>query len=94
MGRTNPTYRDTLRALEQQWGDYRRALRRRDQARFDRLFEHARRGADAASYLNHEDPMRVALVSIALGQQAEIEALEARVDALEERGAECGGGEQ
>jgi len=41
MGRTNPTYRDALRAIEERWAEFRRALRRRDQPRFDRLFEYA-----------------------------------------------------
>jgi len=31
MGRTNPTYRDALRAIEERWAEFRRALRRRDQ---------------------------------------------------------------
>jgi hypothetical protein len=30
MGRTNPTYRDALWAIEERWADFRRALRRRD----------------------------------------------------------------
>jgi hypothetical protein len=33
MGRTNPTYRDALRAIEERWAEFRRALRRRDQPR-------------------------------------------------------------
>jgi len=83
MGRTNPTFRDTLDALEDRWGDYRRALRRSDQPQFDQLFTHARAHADAAGLLNHQDPMAPVLVSIALEQQRAIEALQSRVDALE-----------
>ena len=48
MGRMNPTYRDALRAIEERWADFRRALRRRDQPRFGRLFEYAREHADAS----------------------------------------------
>ena len=48
MGRTNPTYQDALRAIEERWMEFRRALRRRDQPRFDRLFEYAREHADRA----------------------------------------------
>ncbi|QLH79670.1 hypothetical protein HZS55_21275 [Halosimplex rubrum] len=83
MGRTNPTFRDTLTALERRWDDYRRALRRRDQPHFDRLFTHAREHADASGLLNHQNPMDPVLVSIALEQQRAIERLQSRVDTLE-----------
>jgi hypothetical protein len=80
MGRTNPTYRDTLRSLEDSWSDYRRALRRPDQDRFDRLFEQAHQYADAAGYLNYQDPMIVALVSMVLAHETRIEDLEAELE--------------
>jgi hypothetical protein len=83
MGRTNATYRDLLRALENRWQDYRRGLRRDDQAHFDRLFTHARNHADASGLQNHENPIVPVLVSIALAQEKRLVALEARLDELE-----------
>lgn len=83
MGRTNPTFRNALRGLENCWAAYRRGLRRPDQPHFDRLFEHARTHADASGYLNHPEPMYPLLVSIALEQEVRIAELEARLDALE-----------
>ena len=83
MGRTNPTYRDTLRAIEDRWSPYRRTLRRRDQPRFDQLFVYARNHADAAGMLNHEDRFAPLLVSIAIEQERRIDELEARVAELE-----------
>jgi hypothetical protein len=83
VGRTNPTYRDALRAVRERWGAFRRALRRRDQPRFDRLFEYAREHADASGLLNHGNPLLPALLSIDLEQEARLDALEARLDALE-----------
>ena len=83
MGRTTPTYRDLLRGIEQRWGDYRRALRRRDQPRFDRLFTYAREHADAASVLNHETPLFPALLAIALEQERRLDDLDERLDAVE-----------
>lgn len=80
MGRTNPTYRDLLRGIEDRWQPYRRALRRRDQPHFDRLFEHARTHADAAGYLNHENPLVPMLVSIVLEQEKRLSRLEAHTD--------------
>jgi hypothetical protein len=57
MGRTNPTYRDALRAISERWEEFRRALRNRDQPRFDQLFAYARKHADASGLLNHENPL-------------------------------------
>lgn len=87
MGRTNPTYRDTLRGLEDRWQPYRRALRRRDQPHFDRLFEQARAHADAAGHLNHSEPLFPLLVSVVIEQ-------ERRLRELEERASEEGDGVQ
>jgi len=85
MGRTNPTYRDALRAIEERWTEFRRALRRRDQPRFDRLFEYAREHADASGLLNHQNPLLPALFSIDLEQEARLEDHKERLEALEHR---------
>jgi hypothetical protein len=84
LGRTNPTFRDLLTAIEGRWKPYRRALRRQDQQRFDQLFEDARSHADAAGYQNADEPLFPVLVSILLAQQRRIEDLQARLDALED----------
>jgi hypothetical protein len=83
MGRTNPTYRDALRAIQDRWADFRRALRRRDQPRFDQLFTYAREHADASGLLNHQKPLLPALFSIDLEQEARLDAHEERLDELE-----------
>ncbi|MFB6114321.1 MAG: hypothetical protein ABEJ58_09510 [Halodesulfurarchaeum sp.] len=83
MGRTNATYRDLLRALENRWQDYRRALRREDTEHFDQLFTHARNHADASGLRNHEEPMVPVLVSIALAQEKRLASLDDRIDELE-----------
>ena len=83
MGRTNPTYRDALRAIEERWAKFRRALRRRDQPRFDRLFEYARKHADASGLLNHQNPVLPALLSIDLEQEARLNDHEERLEELE-----------
>ncbi|WP_225336103.1 hypothetical protein [Halomicrobium urmianum] len=85
MGRTNPTYRDALRAIQKRWADFRRALRRRDQPRFDQLFEYAREHADASGLLNHQNPLLPALFSIDLEQEARLEDHEERLAELEQR---------
>lgn len=83
MGRTNPTFRDALRAIKERWSDFRRALRRHDQPRFDRLFEYAREHADASGLLNHQNPLLPALFSIDLEQQARLDDHEERLAELE-----------
>jgi hypothetical protein len=80
VGRSNPTYRDSLRRLEERWGDYRRALRRRDREHFDRLWEHAAEHADAAGYQNRERDMDLLLLSVVLAQERRITALEAELE--------------
>ena len=85
MGRTNPTYRDALRAIEERWADFRRALRRRDQPRFDRLFAYAREHADASGLLNHQNPLLPTLLGIDLEQEARLDNHEDRLDQLEAR---------
>ena len=83
MGRTNPTYRDALRAIRERWGDFRRALRNRDQPRFNQLFAYAREHADASGLLNHENPLLPALFSIDLEQEARLDDHEQRIQELE-----------
>lgn len=86
MGRTNPTFRLLLEGLEDRWQPYRRALRRRDQPHFDGLWADAANHADAAGYLNHDDPMAPILFSMLLAQRRRLAELEAAVEA--ERDAE------
>lgn len=83
MGRTNPTFRDALRVIEDRWQDYRRGLRRRDKPRFDQLFTYARQHADAAGILNHEHPLWPTLLSIDLEQESRLDDYEERLEELE-----------
>ncbi|NHN47890.1 hypothetical protein G9464_09800 [Halostella sp. JP-L12] len=84
MGRTNPTYRDLLRRTAERWETFRRGLRREERRRFDDLWEHAHRHADASGLLNHPDPIVPALFSMALEHQRRIDELGARLDAVED----------
>jgi len=64
-------------------GEFRRALRRRDQPRFDRVFEYAREHADASGLLNHQNPLLPALLSIDLEQEGRLDDHEERLEELE-----------
>ncbi|MDY6761868.1 MAG: hypothetical protein SVY41_02370 [Candidatus Nanohaloarchaea archaeon] len=79
MGRTNPTFRRTLRRLKEQWDDYRKGLRREDQEQFDQLLHYAEEHADAAGYMNPDKTMDAILLSMLLEQQKRIEELKSQV---------------
>ena len=64
-----------LNRLENEWQDYKRALRLKDRPHFDRLFEKADRNADAAGYMNPEEPFRAFLLSVILEQEKELHSL-------------------
>ncbi len=80
MGRTVPTYRMHLESVLGSWNDYRRALRRKDRELFDRVMLKARQHASAASFCAHLDPFEMALLSVLLEMQREIEALRASLE--------------
>jgi len=85
MGRTNPTFRDMLGAIEERWSDYRRGLRRRDQSLYDRLFEYAHDHADASGLLNPQHPILPIFFSIDLEQQAQLDEQKKRLERLENK---------
>ncbi|SNR65732.1 hypothetical protein SAMN06266787_10846 [Halorubrum ezzemoulense] len=53
----NPTYRDRLSAIENEWSAYRRVLRRADQSTLDQLVLYACDHADTAGTLDQADPL-------------------------------------
>lgn len=91
MGRTVPTYRMHLESLVGSWAEYRRALRQRDRALFDKVVVKAREHASAASFCAHLDPFETALLSILLEMQREIDALKGTEEAVREEGLKAWG---
>ncbi|QLG47884.1 hypothetical protein [Natrinema halophilum] len=76
MGKTNPTYRDQLRRLEEDWQPFRRALRVQYHDEFDQLFDDARQFADAAGIQNEMAVMEPFLISVMLAQECRIREIE------------------
>jgi len=76
MGRTVPTFRQMIETAVQHWSKFRRALRREDQADFDRLFQRVRYYTQAATYQCNDDPMEAILLAIALDQEKRLHAVE------------------
>lgn len=75
MGRTLPTSRRILDALEFEWRDYRRGLSAAEQARFDALWQKARAHASAMANQAALDPMQAALLGMLIEMQREIDQL-------------------
>ncbi|MGC9308693.1 MAG: hypothetical protein ACP5FL_07965, partial [Thermoplasmatota archaeon] len=76
MGRTVATYRQRLKHIIQEWNGFKRALRREDRERFERLMRMAQRHASAASYQPRTDPMDSVVLSILLEMEKEIETVQ------------------
>lgn len=82
MGRTTQTMTQLVAQEEVYWAPFRRALRKEDQAVFDRLFAAARHHTAPAHYASHSTPFDSILLSMVLEAMKAIEALQKRVDAL------------
>jgi len=82
MGRTLPTSRDILDALEFEWRDYRRGLTEDEQGRFDALWQKARRHASAMANQAPLDPMQAVVLGAMVEMQREIEELRGAMERL------------
>lgn len=83
MGRTQPTYRNQIASLEDEWDAFGRTLRRRYHEPYERLWVHARDFANAGGAVNAGDPMKTVLLSICLAQEHELQRLRATVEQLD-----------
>jgi len=86
MGRTVLPYSHVWEEERQRWQKFRRALRREDQAQFDRLFELARLHLQAGVYASNPWPLESMLLSMLLEHQKALSAIEERLQRLEGRG--------
>jgi hypothetical protein len=86
MGRTVLPYSHVWEEERSRWLKFRRALRKEDQAHFDRLFELARLHLQAGVYASNPWPLESLLLSMLLEHEKAIETLEARLRNMEEKG--------
>jgi len=84
MGRTVLPYSHVWEEERSRWQKFRRALRREDQAQFDRLFELARLHLQAGVYASNPWPLESMLLSMLLEHQKELGALKERLKKLEQ----------
>lgn len=92
MGRTVLPYSQIWEEERRRWQKFRRALRKGDQAHFDRLFELARLHLQAGVYAAQPCPLESMLLSMLLEHQKALATLEERLRRLE--AAAEGGGEK
>lgn len=93
MGKTNPTYRDRVTALEDNLDPFKRALRRQHKPAFSDLMCYAKDFADAGGHLNPTDVRSTVLLSICLAQQVEIRELKQTVEELTDENRSSRSGE-
>ena len=84
MGRTVLPYSQVWEAEKQRWQKFRRALRKEDQAHFDRLFESARLHLQAGVYASNPWPLESMLLSMLLEHQKDLSALAEQLKRLEQ----------
>lgn len=81
MGRTLPPFSQLIEQERRAWGPFKRALRKEDQATFDRLFDCAKLHVQAGVYLSRPWPFEVIAMSILLEQQKRLEQVLKRCEA-------------
>jgi len=69
-----------LEEIEEEWNNYRRALRGVEKETFDKLIDYAKIHATAGNELGHYQPFETFLLSILLEQQMEIMRLKRKLE--------------
>ena len=83
MGRTVLPYSHAWEEERERWRKFRRALRREDQAYFDRLFELARLHLQAGVYAANPWPLESILMAMLLEHEKALSRLAERLEELE-----------
>lgn len=83
MGRTVLPYSHVWEEERSRWLKFRRALRKEDQAHFDRLFESARLHLQAGVYASNPWPLESMLLSMLLEQEKALSTMQERLQRLE-----------
>lgn len=91
MGRTLTSFNQLVRQMkDEDWGKFRRALRREDQEILDELFEMARFHAGPAAYASRPNPMEPILMGMLIEMLKRTAALEGKIRELEKTAREKG----
>jgi hypothetical protein len=85
MGRTLPTFTMLVNQALEEWGKFKRALRKEDQQVLESLFADARYHAQAGAYFAPTDPFSAMLLSMLIEERKAHLALENKLNELEAR---------
>ncbi len=85
MGRTNSTYRNHLDSFIQRFEPFKKAVRRENRKYVDSLWEKAHCYAHAGAYMNGSNPGLVAVVSVLVGLQKELDSNRSEIREIKER---------
>lgn len=83
MGKTTPTYRDMFESQIENWGNFRRGLRKRRQGPFDEVTRQMRLIHQAGGMQNSIDPTETMFLSLFISYERRISQLEQTVERLE-----------
>src|SRR5919202_6345345 len=81
MGRTLAPFSQLIERERRAWAPFRRALRKDDQAAFDRLFDCAKLHVQAGAYLSRPWPFEVIAMAILLEHHKRLDRLLAQLEA-------------
>lgn len=91
MGRTLPSFNQLVRQMkDEDWGKFRRALRREDQEILDELWEMARFHAGPAAYASRPNPMGPIRMGMLIEMFKRTAALEDKIRTMEKTARENG----
>jgi hypothetical protein len=82
MGRTLPPFSQLIERERRAWAPFRRALRKDDQAAFDRLFDCAKLHVQAGVYLSRPWPFEVIAMAMLLEHHKRLDQLLTRLEAV------------
>jgi hypothetical protein len=82
MGRTLPPFSQLIEHERRAWTPFRRALRKDDQATFDRLFDCAKLHVQAGVHLSRPWPFEVIAMAMLLEHHKQLEHLLTRLEAV------------
>ena len=82
MGRTLPPFSQLIEYERRAWAPFRRALRKDDQAAFDRLFDCAKLHVQAGVYLSRPWPFEVLVMAMLLEHHKQLERLLTQIEAF------------
>jgi len=80
MGRNNDTFTLVINRNREEWGKFRRALRKEDQLLFDELWRAPKIHLAAGAFLANEIPFESILMAMLLEQHKRIRRLEERCE--------------